>query len=250
MTFSADHQVLRRPEERVLPVSPRPHSVVIMSKVFLDIGAHVGETLQVAMRERWAFDRIVCFEPAPQCWADLEALADERVELCKFGLWTCDTTMALHDPGAIGASLFAAKSISVESAMVDLRDAAHWFSANISATDEVIVKVNCEGAECDLLAHLLAAGELSNIREMVVHFDVRKVDGSEGKEEPVRRALDEARVPYRAAETIFFGRNTPEKTLNWLAWLHAPRWKRPLYSVIRRIEFKARVTIYNLRHGK
>ncbi len=219
-----------------------------VAKVFLDVGAHDGETLSVAMDRRWSFDRIVSFEPAPQCWPALDALADERVEICRFGLWVCDTTMALHDPGAIGASLFSAKSIGSESTVVDLRDAAVWFTENLSTTDEVVIKINCEGAECDLLMHLLAAGKLSQVREMVVHFDVRKVDGMAPKERPVREALDAARVPYRAAETILFGRNTPEKTLNWLTWLHAPRWKRPWYSVGRRIEFKARVFVYNRRH--
>lgn len=37
------------------------------------------------------------------------------------------------------------------------------------------------------------------------------------KEGPVRRDADAAGNHYLAAESIFFGRNIPEKTSNWLA---------------------------------
>jgi hypothetical protein len=42
-------------------------------KVFLDVGAHLGETLEAALDPRYAFDRIYCFEPAQTCRAQLEA---------------------------------------------------------------------------------------------------------------------------------------------------------------------------------
>jgi len=37
-----------------------------MKKVFLDIGAHLGETLSEIRKEQYGFDRIVCFEPSPR----------------------------------------------------------------------------------------------------------------------------------------------------------------------------------------
>ena len=48
-------------------------------KVFLDVGAHLGETLEVVQDRRWGFERIVSFEPAPGCWPHVEAVAGERV---------------------------------------------------------------------------------------------------------------------------------------------------------------------------
>ena len=61
-------------------------------KVFLDIGAHDGETLHAVRDPKYGFDRIYCLEPASSCWPALEAVADERVTVCKYGLWdrTCE----------------------------------------------------------------------------------------------------------------------------------------------------------------
>lgn len=85
--------------------------VVAMATVPLDVGAHVGRTLQIVRQPRWGFDRIVAFEPAPNCWDILEEMSDHRVELRRFGLWNSDTTMTPHDPGVVGASMFSPKSL-------------------------------------------------------------------------------------------------------------------------------------------
>lgn len=78
-------------------------------KLFLDIGAHDGETLSIAQQQKWGFDRIVRFEPAPACWPKVEAFADPRVELCRFGLWDKADQVVLNNPGKIGASMWASK---------------------------------------------------------------------------------------------------------------------------------------------
>ena len=36
-------------------------------KIFLDIGSHIGQTLQEVTKEKYAFDKIVCFEPSSFC---------------------------------------------------------------------------------------------------------------------------------------------------------------------------------------
>jgi hypothetical protein len=156
--------------------------------------------------------------------------------------------MTLHDPGTVGASLYEAKRLSTATAEVELREAGRWFFDNVSTDDEVVMKLNCEGAECELLDHLIASGELSKVDELLIHFDVRKVDGLQDREHTTRRALDATGVPYRAAESILFGRNISEKTSNWLHWYHAPSWQRPAYSILRRAEFAARIALYTARN--
>ena len=221
-----------------------------MAKILLDIGAHLGETLEIARNRRWEFDTIWSFEPAPQCWPALDRLADDRTRVMRFGLWTENARLPLYDPGAIGASMFHGKGGASTSVDAEFRDAAAWFHEHVSASDEVLMKVNCEGAECDLLDHLLASGELTKVDELVVHFDVRKVPGQEHRERETRARLDAAGVPYRPAEAIFFGRNTQEKTANWLRWYHSSRLGRLRYSVLRRVEFAVRVPLWRLRQRR
>ena len=216
-------------------------------KLFLDVGAHVGETLAVAQDPRWAFDRIFCFEPAPQCWQRLEDLADGRTQVLRFGLWTSRVNCDLHDPGLIGASIFESKSVSGLKSEVELWDAAEWFRTNVSWNDEVVMKVNCEGAECAVLDHLAESGELSKVDELVVHFDVRKVPELANREAATRVNLAKAGVPYHAAEEILFGRNITEKTRNWLDWYHSSTLRRKRHVILRRAEFGFRTTLYNYR---
>lgn len=221
-----------------------------MAKIMLDIGAHVGETLRVAMQDRWGFDRIYSFEPAPQCWDELEALADDRVTIVPFGLWSSDDTLQLHDPGMIGASLIGDKGRTGATTEVQVRDAAAWFAEHLDANDEIVVKVNCEGAECDVLDHLLESGQLSKVDEMLVHFDVRKIPSQAHREATTRRGLEAAGVPYRPAEALFFGPNVTAKTENWLLWYHASGVRRLQYSVVRRVEYGARKKVWELRQGR
>lgn len=100
-------------------------------KILIDVGAHLGETLKVALEPRWGFDAIHCFEPAPNCWEAIEAIADSRTVLHRVGLWSTDATLTLHDPGEIGASLFESKSLSSERSEVSVIDAAEWFRSHI-----------------------------------------------------------------------------------------------------------------------
>jgi len=216
-------------------------------RIFLDIGAHVGETLTVAVDPKWGFDRIYAFEPAPQCWTALEQLADERVEVLRFGLWSQDAEVDLYDAGSIGASVFAEKGNSSVSTTARMVDAAQWFGANLSSGDEVIAKMNCEGAECEVLDHLVATGEILKLDALLVHFDVRKVPGLEYKERETRKRLERLGVPYRAADDICFGRNVGEKTTNWLNWQSAGWLGRWYYAYVRRVEFWFRTRVYEFR---
>jgi FkbM family methyltransferase len=219
-----------------------------MTRTFLDIGAHLGETLAVAGDPRWGFEEIHAFEPGSACWPSLDSIADERVKIHRFGLWSEDASLVLHDPGAIGASLFGAKSLTEEVETVELRDASTWFREHLAPSDEVVAKINCEGAEVEILRSLLDSGEIRKIDELVVHFDVRKVPGMESEEADVRSRLEDAGVPYHAAEQILFGRNVTEKTHNWLEWYFSGRLGRFRHEVIRRNEFRFRVRLYDLRH--
>lgn len=218
-----------------------------MSKVFLDVGAHVGETLAVVMQPAWGFDRIYAFEPAPGCWETLRKLADDRVTVLPYGLLDEDVELDLFDTGEIGASIHAAKSVLGSAQPAQFRDAAEWFDRYLDASDEIVMKVNCEGSEVRLLRRLLETGQLGKVTALLVHWDIRKVPGAGDQADVLISELRSAGIPFRSAETIMFGRNVQDKTRNWLSWYHANGLRRARFSVIRRVEFAARVRLYRLR---
>jgi FkbM family methyltransferase len=131
-------------------------------KVFLDVGAHEGSSLHAVRDPKYGFERIYCFEPAPACWPALDAVPDDRVTVCRFGLWNRTCEHALYDPGSRGASLFEDKFKSIPGTeRARFLRATDWFREHLGAADEIYVKLNCEGAECDIVEDLLDSGELA-----------------------------------------------------------------------------------------
>jgi FkbM family methyltransferase len=217
-------------------------------RIFLDIGAHEGETLSVAKDERWRFDRIVCFEPAPACWPAIDALADSRVELARFGLWKQDDSLVLHNVGQIGASMSDDKDTSTGvDATCEFRDAGKWFATNLDPEDEVFAKINVEGAEADVVRRLAETGTLALIDHLMIHFDVRKVPSLRHREVECRTHLDAAGVDYQPAEDIEFG-GVYRGTRNWLRWCEAnPRTRDLRYKMLARWEHSIRRALYPVK---
>jgi FkbM family methyltransferase len=163
-----------------------------VARVFLDVGAHVGESLKPALDRRYRFDTIVCFEPVRECWAALEELADDRVEICRFGLGKESSPRTIYGAGLLGASIFPEAAVSGRSEVVQLQRASDWFMEHIRDGDEVYLKLNCEGSECDILEDLLESGEIRQVKSALVDFDVRKVPLLAHREREVTTMLDSA----------------------------------------------------------
>lgn len=194
-------------------------------RVFLDVGAHEGSTLHAVRDPKYAFDRIYCFEPASACWPALEAVADARVEVCRFGLWKETAERRLYDPGSRGASLFADKFTSEPAGEVcRFVRATDWFRDRLAADDEIYVKLNCEGAECDIVEDLLDSGELTRVRSVMIDPDVRKVPSLAHREQELRERLAAAGLKnYVLEEEVMIGRTHRARIQNWLRVAGAER---------------------------
>ena len=186
--------------------------------VFVDIGAHTGETLAVARRSRWGFDAIHCFEPAAACGAALAEAAgdDPRVSLHPVALWNAEGTMSLHGAGAVGASLFDDKPVAHAGApggveQIRTVDTAAYLDHVVPSAADLTVKINVEGAELEILEGLRALLKTSpqrRIRALLVHVDADKIPGHEKRATQVRRLLAEL-GGTTVEEACFFGNGLP-----------------------------------------
>lgn len=189
-------------------------------KVLLDVGANTGQTAGPALDPQYGFDRVVCFEPSPSCWPSIEAIGDTRLELCRFGLWKETCKRSLYDPGNLGASIFEDMEYqgrSNESVTIDLVRATDWMSQNISSGDVVFMKLNCEGAEVDIIEDLMNSRELEKIYNAMITFDVRHSSSLRGRELPLRRRLRDA--GYRNvsfSEDVMHGATHEDRIRHWL----------------------------------
>ncbi|SVD39069.1 uncharacterized protein METZ01_LOCUS391923, partial [marine metagenome] len=118
-------------------------------KIFLDIGSHIGETLPEVTKKKYAFDKIVCFEPSSYCLDELKRFAaeDDRIIICEFGLSNRNQEVELFLPGTEAGSIYkdenpslnshevANEAITKEREIIKLREAKEWFKKNTDADD-------------------------------------------------------------------------------------------------------------------
>jgi FkbM family methyltransferase len=187
-------------------------------KVLLDVGAHEGSSLHAVRDPKYAFNRIYCFEPAPACWPALEAVADGRVTVCRFGLWNRTCEHALYDPGSRGGSLFEDKFKSPPGTeMAQFVRATDWFREQLGSADEIYVKLNCEGAECDIVEDLLESGELARVHSVMIDPDVRKIPSLAHRERELRERLAASGLTnYLLEEDVMVGDTHRARIQNWL----------------------------------
>jgi FkbM family methyltransferase len=186
--------------------------------VFLDVGANTGQSLIGAMEPEFGFDRIVCFEPAPSCWPRIKALADKRVKLEPFGLWNKTCEQAIFQPGSKGAGLWKKDKGTIDDTEVcKFVRASDWMRANIRNGDTVFLKLNCEGAECDILDDLLDSGEFEKVAFAMIDYDVRKIAALKHRQAEVMARLEHYGFPrVSTSKEVMKGETHADRIKNWL----------------------------------
>jgi FkbM family methyltransferase len=162
-----------------------------MSRLFLDVGAHTGQTVDAVRDPVFAFDRIVCFEPARRSQEVLARIADGRIQVEPFGLWKETCEREIFEPGRKGASIFSDKN-RIDAAAKEvcrLVRASDWFRENVREGDAVFLKLNCEGCECDVVEDLLDSGEFRKVASALIFLDVEKIPSQAHRAAELRERL-------------------------------------------------------------
>ncbi|MEZ5995207.1 MAG: FkbM family methyltransferase [Hyphomonadaceae bacterium] len=193
-------------------------------RVFVDIGAHDGSSIAMAVEGGYAFDRLISVEPDPDMVAHLEKrfeaeVASGRYRVAPVGLSDrIGTARLFGDNSGGGASIVAGKfapedRTSREIALIDwpalldqygLRGARLW------------VKINAEGAEVPIVESILAEGG-SGIESLVVDFDIVKSPFGAWAKWRTLRALRASGIPFRLAEEVFVKHGPRPRLHNWFS---------------------------------
>jgi len=166
-------------------------------KIFLDIGAWKGDTAKSVLSGKHSFDKICCFEPQKGLCPKIDPI----VEVLEFGLWnkTCETDIyydSTKPQNNDGESVFVDKFVvSLVKEKAKMVRASDWFKENIKEDDYVVMKLNCEGTECDIVEDLIESGEFNKVDAMMIDFDVRKVPSQRHREFEVRELLKNFNIP-------------------------------------------------------
>lgn len=197
-----------------------------MSKrIFLDVGANNGQTLAAVLDPAFRFDEIICFEPVLRCVDRLEDFADARVLIQPFGLWNRTCTQTLYNPESKGGSLWRKDNAQNKGTEIcKFRRATDWFKINVRLGDTVFLKLNCEGAECDILDDLLDSRELDKVSYTMIDFDVRKIASQKHREAEIRARLaagDYVFPQIAFCKDVMIGDTHQDRIRNWLRMIGA-----------------------------
>lgn len=177
-----------------------------MIKILVDVGAHYGETLRIALDPKWGFDKIYSIEPSSACQATLKGFGDKRLVIQQIALSNRNEMAVLHGAGLLGGSLYADKiQIAtaverVETEAVALVRATDWFQT--LPESQIFLKFNCEGGEADILEDLLDSGEIDRVYSAYVDFDIRKIANQAHRQSKIERRLKLAGVRYVTTDEI------------------------------------------------
>jgi|TARA_B100001964_G_scaffold225715_1_gene273823 FkbM family methyltransferase len=188
-------------------------------KIFLDVGSHKGETLKEVIKSKYNFEKIYCFEPSKKCIKDLTKIGDKRVKILNYGLSDKNQVLKLYNSGTLGASIIhrhlSDNNNSFEK--VKLVKASQWFKKNIKIQDLVIVKLNCEGSECDILEDLLDFDQFSYIYNVLITFDIREFPKLSFREIEIRKKLKKTKLNnFCFSDNIMKGKSHQNRINYWL----------------------------------
>ncbi len=193
-----------------------------MRKIFLDVGGHRGQTIEEVSKSFYSFDVIHCFEPLPKNSGEIEARFGQvkSLQLHKSGLSDKDAVLTIFEgnPGDLGASTKHSGQpgnwIETECNFVE---ATRFFRDNIQPDDFVLMKLNCEGAECDILNNLIDSGEISKLHNVMIDFDVRKFKALENEEHRLLARFQSIGFNrYSLAVKVMLGKTHQARIANWL----------------------------------
>jgi FkbM family methyltransferase len=189
-------------------------------RIFLDVGAHDGETLDIALDPRWGFDRIDSFEPASTRLKTLRKFRHRNLAIHDFGLSSQTKNTTLYGAGLLGGSIYSEKNYLDAQATsyteeIKLESATEWLSKNTKLDDEIYLKLNCEGSEADILEDLISNESISKIKSIYVDFDIRKVPGQAYRQKEIEDKLKSLGVDFQTPELLGFAANAGVE--KWLA---------------------------------
>ena len=183
-----------------------------MNKVFIDCGAHCGESILEAKRRYGNDIKIISFEANPNLAIPLQNhfKDDLNVEVRNEATWVEDqesTNFYLSIDWSDGSSIYKEKksggvsdNISVNIPSINLAN----FIKKIKKDNYIILKLDVEGAEYEILNHLIEEDIIPLINEFHGEFHPDKIDKPELKdlETKIFKHFNDNKINFHSWELV------------------------------------------------
>lgn len=178
--------------------------IIFYMRIFVDIGAHYGESVFKALNPALNFQEIHAFEPSGLAFSRLNQIRDRRFNGHNFGLGAKDEYLSLFGSGHLGASLFedkkGASTNNIE--LISVKSASHQLRKILEISTEAFIKINCEGGEIDILEDLMNSGLILKCTHLYVDWDARKVPSLTTRYKDIRSKLEKTDVHLVSSDTL------------------------------------------------
>lgn len=149
-------------------------------KVLIDCGASDGAAIKDLENNYGSFEKIYAIEPNSECIVELEKLTNKSINIIQKLVCTKKGMQKLFiGDHFIESSMFVEKTTGnlkedkyIEVECLDFDD---WIKKNINQDDEVVCKMDIEGAEFDVLESILNRGGSKYIDFMLVEWHVSRL---------------------------------------------------------------------------
>jgi len=188
----------------------------------MDVGANTGQSLEAALL--YPFDTIYCFEPVKKFYSELTKVARNNfkgsVIFNNFGLYNDHKRLPIYGPvdgpDGYAASIYSDhQDVKDGIEMCTFLDVNDWMRTNLSYGDAVIMKLNCEGAEVDIVNRLLDTNIFRYMANVMIDFDAVKIPSKKAEVAPLMTRLKPFKN-YVLAEQVMHGATHKDRICNWL----------------------------------
>jgi FkbM family methyltransferase len=223
-------------------------------KIFLDVGGHNGETLDVVLNPKYGFQVVHTFEPSENLFNILRKFRDRRLIAHKFGLGGKSEYRKLYGAGTVGGSVYSEKKFFDENCLnfveeIKLVKVSNFILDNTTSDDLIFLKLNCEGSEADILEDLIQTNTINRIYSVYVDFDIRKIPGQEYRQELLENSMVSHNIDFTTpdklgtkgnpAVEIWLNNSLPEVKVNLFQFLYFKfKLYLPTYFILKSIIIK------------
>lgn len=152
-----------------------------MRKAFVDLGASWGHVSKKFSDENPDFE-IFCIEVNPKHLPSLQgasASAKRPFNIIQAAAWTHDGEIELFESGALAASTIVSGKIEpghwpqidyTKPTRTQSLDISHWLLRNFREGDEIVLKIDIEGAEYAVLSKMAEDGSLRLMKKVICEW--------------------------------------------------------------------------------
>ena len=159
-------------------------------KFFLDVGAFTGDSADF-WYQRYPDYQVICFEPLQANCEALRAKGYYVVEACA---WVRHEKKKFYTGLPQSGSLYSAKrtgGLSPDKFIeVECIDIARFIKTNFRKSDRLVMKLNCEGAEYNIIPHLKKNNLLDWIDRFYIQWHWDKIGLSKAEHDKIASLVE------------------------------------------------------------